>query len=68
MEQSKIDKINELARKSRVCGLTDEETLLQKTLREEYIRAFRTSFNETLDHTYIQRPDGTKEKLRKNDV
>lgn len=67
MEQCKIDKINELSRKSRTCPLCEEELALQKQLREEYIAAFRTSLNATLDHTYIQRPDGTKEKLRKDD-
>ena len=67
MEQCKIDKINELAQKSRTCGLTDEEKALQKTLREEYVAAFRQSLTSTLDNTYIVRPDGTKEKLKRKD-
>ena len=63
MDQCKIDKINELAHKSKTCGLTDEEKALQKSLREEYIAAYRQSLKDTLDNTYIVRPDGTKEKL-----
>ncbi|NLA86481.1 MAG: DUF896 domain-containing protein [Clostridiales bacterium] len=67
MDQCKIDKINELARKSRTCGLTEEEKTLQKALREEYVQAFRDSLTCTLDNTYIQRPDGTREKLKRKE-
>ncbi len=67
MEQCKIDKINELAQKSKTCGLTDEEKVLQKVLREEYVAAFRQSLKSTLDNTYVMRPDGTKEKLKRKD-
>lgn len=67
MEQCKIDKINELATKARTCGLTDEEKALQKELRAEYIAAFRNSLTGTLDNTYIVRPDGTREKLKRSD-
>jgi uncharacterized protein YnzC (UPF0291/DUF896 family) len=67
MEQSKIDKLNELARKARTCGLNDEELALQKDLRAEYVKAFRDSLTGVLDNTYIQRPDGTREKIRKKD-
>ncbi len=65
MDQCKIDKINELARKSRACGLTEEEKALQKELREEYVQAFRDSLAGTLDNLYIERPDGTREKLNR---
>lgn len=64
MDQCKIDQINELARKSKTCDLTPEEKALQKSLREEYICAFRSSLKNTLDNTYIERPDGTKERLK----
>lgn len=64
MDQCKIDQINELARKSKTCDLTPEEKALQKALREEYICAFRSSLKNTLDNTYIERPDGTKERLK----
>jgi uncharacterized protein YnzC (UPF0291/DUF896 family) len=67
MEQCRIDKINELARKARTCGLTEEEKALQKELREEYVRAFRTSLSSTLDSIRIERSDGTREKLKRKD-
>ena len=37
MEQSKIDRINVLARKSKAEGLTEEEKAEQAVLRREYI-------------------------------
>lgn len=65
MEQSKIDRINFLARKSKSEGLTPEEKAEQDALRKEYIASFRASMTGILDNTYIQRPDGTKEKVGK---
>jgi uncharacterized protein YnzC (UPF0291/DUF896 family) len=67
MEQHKIDRINELARKSKACGLTPEEKAEQQALRAEYICEFRISMTNTLDNTYLKRPDGTLEKLKRND-
>ena len=67
MEQSKIDRINFLARKSKAEGLTAEEKAEQDILRKEYIASFRASMTGILDNTYIQRPDGTKEKVGKKD-
>ena len=66
MEQAKIARINELARLSRERALNDEEKAEQAALRAEYIRDFRASFGSILDNTVIQRPDGSKEKLKKN--
>lgn len=65
MEQSKIDRINFLARKSKAEGLSAEEKAEQDLLRKEYIASFRASMTGILDNTYIQRPDGTKEKVQK---
>ena len=65
MEQSKIDRINELARKSKTEELTPEEKAEQKKLREEYILEFRAGMRGILDNTYIQYPDGTKKKVEK---
>ena len=64
MEQSKIDRINELARKSKVEELTAEEKAEQKALRDEYIASFRALFRGQLDNTVIQRPDGSRESLK----
>ena len=49
MEQKKIDRINELARKSKVSSLSEEELKEQKALREEYIQSFRASLKSQLD-------------------
>ncbi len=61
----KIDRINFLARKAREQELTEEEKIEQKALRAEYVAAFRKSLENTLDNTVIQRPDGTREKVKK---
>jgi uncharacterized protein YnzC (UPF0291/DUF896 family) len=65
MEQAKIDRINELARKSKAEGLTDAERAEQQVLRAEYIASYRRSLTNILDNSYIQRPDGTKEKVQR---
>ena len=50
MEQSKIDRINELARKQKAEGLTDEEKDEQATLRREYIEGYKRSLMSQLDN------------------
>lgn len=41
MDRSKIDRINELARLSKVRALTDEEKREQAALRAEYLAEFK---------------------------
>lgn len=65
MDKKRIDRINELARKSKALGLTPEEKEEQARLRQEYIEEYRQNAIRTLENTYIQRPDGTKEKLKR---
>lgn len=66
MEQRKIDRINQLARKARTPeGLTPEETVEREALRKEYVAAFKASLTAQLDNTYVQYPDGTRRKLEK---
>jgi len=66
MEQKKIDRINELARKAKTPeGLTPEEIAERDVLRREYIDSYKRSLVAQLDNTYIQYPDGTKRKLEK---
>lgn len=67
MEQAKIDRINELARKSRAEGLSVEEQQEQQALRREYIDAMKNSLHATLKNTVIVRPDGTRQKVEKRD-
>lgn len=65
MEQKKIDRINELARKQKAEGLTPEEKSEQAVLRREYIEAYKQSLMSQLDNMYILEPDGTKHKVTK---
>ena len=61
----RLDRINELARKSRTVGLTDEEKEEQQRLRAEYVAAVRKNVEMQLGNTYIVEPDGTKHPLKK---
>ncbi len=63
MEKSKIERINFLARKSKIELLSVAELAEQADLRQEYLAEFRASFSAQLENTVIERPDGTKEKL-----
>ena len=65
MEQKKINRINELAKKERAEGLTEAEKAEQKALRREYINAYKASLIAQLENTYILQPDGTKKKVTK---
>ena len=65
MDKEKIARINELARKSRETGLTEEELAEQQALRREYITEYREALRAHLENTYIILPDGTKKKLEK---
>lgn len=67
MEQAKIDRINALARKSKVAELTTEEKKEQKKLREEYLLEFRASMTGILNNTYIEYPDGRRVKVKKKE-
>lgn len=52
MEKHKIDRINELARKKKSDGLTDEEAAEHAVLRQEYIAGFRENMRQVLEtHT-----------------
>ncbi len=63
MTQEKIGRINELARKSKSVGLTDEEKAEQTELRNEYRRSVVGNLAAQLDNTYIVTPDGRKRKV-----
>lgn len=67
MEQKKIDRINELAKKKKAGELTPEEAAERKALHEEYINEIRLSFGAILDNTVIQYPDGTRKVLKKDE-
>ena len=65
MTQEKINRINELARKQKTVGLTDEEKAEQKVLRREYIDSFRKSLESQLSNIEILEPDGSITKVEK---
>lgn len=67
MEKEKVERINELARKSRTTGLTAEEKEEQQQLRTQYLREFRANMEHTLRCVQVEQPDGTLEPLRKKE-
>ena len=67
MEKSIIDRINELARKAKAEGLTEEEVLERDRLRREYVAAFRENLVAQLEATYIVDEKGNKRKLKSKD-
>lgn len=67
MEESAIDRINELYHKSQKEGLTSEEKLEQAALRQDYIKAVRSNLRGTLEQVSILNPDGTVTDLSKKD-
>ena len=44
-----INKINELANKKKTVGLTDEEVILQKELRKQYLALFKEGLKQQLE-------------------
>lgn len=67
MTEEKINRINELARKQKSVGLTEEEKAEQFKLRREYIDSFKRSLVLQLENTYIVEKDGTKRKVTKKE-
>ena len=63
-----IARINELAKKAKVEGLTEEEITERDKLRRIYIDSVKASLVGHLENTYIVNPDGSKVKLSKRDT
>lgn len=53
VSKEKIERINELARLSKVRDLTESEKEEQQILRKEYIASFRKSFKKQLDNIEV---------------
>lgn len=68
MEQSKLDRINELARLKKQRELTPEETAEQARLRKEYIEEWRASTISLLENTYVVDEKGNKKPLARKNV
>lgn len=65
MTQEKINRINELAHKSKTVGLTESEKEEQAVLRREYIDSFKASLVGQLENTYIVDEKGNKKKVQR---
>ena len=66
MEQKKLDRINEFARRVKAGEtLTPAELDERDALRREYIASVKASLVGQLENTYIVEPDGAKHKLPK---
>jgi len=65
MDQTRLDRINELARLSRQRELSDAEKKEQKILRDEYIAEWKRGTEATLNQIVIVEPDGTKHPIKK---
>lgn len=63
MEDLKIERINFLARESKIRKLTEQEKAEQKKLRDEYRANIRSQLKSQLDNTYVVDKNGNKRKL-----
>jgi uncharacterized protein YnzC (UPF0291/DUF896 family) len=65
MEQSKIERINELSRLARERTLTEEEAAERQALRQEYLAEWHCAVQNVLDNTYLSDGKGGVKKLGK---
>ena len=65
MTQEKIERINQLARKSKNTGLNEAEREEQKLLRQEYIDSVKNSLISQLENASVIDESGTVTKLKK---
>lgn len=66
MDEIRIQRINELARKSKTpSGLTEQEKAEQKILRQEYIASYKRNLVSHLESIYIVEENGNKHKVEK---
>jgi len=72
--QEKLDRINELAKKSKSEGLSKQEKTEQHQLRQEYLNSFRQSFKNQIKSMKVVDPEGRDvtpkkvKKLKENDI
>ena len=65
MDQSKIDRINALARASKERELTEEERAEQTALRNDFRQSVIGNLSGQLSNTIIVRPDGSRTPVKK---
>ena len=59
-----IKRINELYKKSKAEGLTEEEKHEQAKLRRDYVKGFRKDLISQLNNVTLKNPDGSLTHLR----
>lgn len=64
MNQEKINRINELYKKSKTVGLNEEEKEEQQQLRTEYRMSVINNLSSSLTNVKIKNPDGTISDLK----
>ncbi len=64
MKQTRLERINELARKAKTVGLTEEEKAERDVLRREYVDAVLGNVRNQLDNTWVVDEQGNKRKLK----
>lgn len=67
MEKEQIARINELAHIAKERALTTEEDQERQALRQQYLKEFRQSMENTLKAVKIKEPDGTLHPLKRKD-
>lgn len=71
MDKKMLNRINELAKKKKTEGLTEEEQKEQKALYKIYLGEIRQQFNATLDNVSVKEKDGSvvpfKEAYKKDE-
>jgi UPF0291 protein CBFG_05335 len=65
MKKEQIDRINELAKKQKSVGLSEDEKKEQAELRKEYIENIRNSLRADLNNISIVEKDGSVTDLGK---
>lgn len=67
MNEQDIMRINELASLKKQRPLTEEESRERETLHKRYVAEMKASLGAHLDNMVIERPDGTRVKVKKKD-
>lgn len=65
MDELQIKRINELYKKMKTVGLTEEEKKEQSDLRSAYIAAIKSNLQSNLDNIMIKNEDGSITPLTK---
>ena len=64
LSKEKMERINELANKAKAEGLSEEEKIEQKQLREEYLGVFRKGFRQRLENIEVKYVEDMEEEKK----